>query len=84
MFFQVKLLDCIFHDCLAPVKRNSLDLRVEPKMLFNGHEWEHGIVLGAVADKLASLSKLLQNVVTCNRDLTVRWYNVSSKTLECR
>lgn len=84
MLFKIKLLDSILHNFLAPIIRDSLDLRVEPKMLFNSHEWEHSIMLGAVSDKLASLSELLQDIVTCNGDLTISWHNVSRKTLECR
>ena len=73
---QVQLLDCILNDVLATVNWDTLDLRVEPKVLLDRHQFEDSVVLRAVPDHLASLLKFRQDIEATDGDISARWQNI--------
>ena len=55
MLGQVELFDGPFDSFAALVHRNTLDLGIEPEMLFDSHEDKDGVMLRAIANEFSCL-----------------------------
>ena len=83
MLFEPQLLDAVLYDLITSVSWYSLDSCEEPQMLLDGHQIENRVVLRTVSDQLSGFAKLSQYAVASDRDITTRWHDIPSQTLEC-
>mmetsp|Transcript_38647 Transcript_38647/g.43919 ORF Transcript_38647/g.43919 Transcript_38647/m.43919 type:complete len:413 (+) Transcript_38647:1131-2369(+) len=79
---EIHLLDFVFHKLVPDTARNTLEVSVKLKMLFDGNDVQDGIKLGTIANIILGILQFCLQIVALNMDISTGGSVLSRQHLE--